>query len=380
MKKNKAINLSIALLLMTMFVSCEQEYEPLNNAVYFGEAQTSSSKKVTVKDDGATASVYLSLAAPAATDVEVELSNDDQVLDAFNKRNGTNYQLLPASYYSMSSTQCKVEAGKISSDLVDININAFDDGLEAADKYAIPVKITSATGVDVLEASDHMVILCDKIINTKVFFSTGGAAGASPTYQCTVAEGDTLTDNFLSWTFEFLVYCESFKNNAHVLRFNNEAGTSIMFARFGEFDHINEEFQFKLLNIPFYGVNLYEAKRWYHIAVTTDGSSVRLYQDGVLDCIVDHPEPNTTLNIRQFNLAIGNPGAMSEVRLWNKVRTQAEISNNMYAVNPTTEGLVSYWKIDTEGYQFVDETGNGRTLKMTKTSGTWKEQSFPPEY
>lgn len=386
MKNHRTVNASIILLLMSFLITAyDQGYEPLSNAVYFGEAQTSVSKKVTVKEDGATANVYLSLAAPTENDVEVVLSNDEQVLEAFNKRNGTNYQLLPSSYYSLSSTQCKVEAGKISSELVDINISTFDDGLEAADKYAIPVKIASATGVDILGASDHMVILCDKVINTKVLFTPGGATGASPTYTHVVQSGDTLSDNMLVWTVEFLVYCESFVQNGHVLRFNDESGTATLFSRFGQFDHPVDEFQITLFNIPIFGVNLYEPKRWYHIAFTCDGSTLRLYQDGVLDLTIDHPEPNTTLSWREFRFATGNAGAISEARIWNTVRTRAEIESNMYAVNPQTEGLISYWKLDegvgtAVGTTFKDYTGNGRTLKLNKSGATWKDQSFPPEY
>lgn len=369
MKKHKGI----ILLIFFVTFACDQAYEPLSNAVYFGEAQTASSKRVTVKEDGATASVYLSLATPSETNVVIELSNDAQVLEDFNKRNGTNYQLLPSTYYSLSSTQCEVEAGKLSSDLIDININAFDDGLEVSENYAIPVKIVSAKGVDVLKASDHMLILCDKIIKTKVLMTTGGNNAATTTVEL----AEETVCNSTSWTIEFLTYSDSYSLNGHNLSISGELG---IFSRFGNWNRPTNEVQFNVGGIPIYGANLFEAKRWYHVALTCDGSTVRLYKDGELDLAVDSPMPNTVALWNSFTLRCGNPGALSEVRIWDVQRTQSEIANNMYAVNPKTTGLEIYWKLDdgAGASKAKDYTENGWDIPMMK--GTWQEQSFPPEY
>lgn len=362
--------------LCLVFAACEQTLQPLSNAVYFGEAQTSKSKNVTVKEDGAAASVYLSLAAPSETDVEVVLSNDEQVLDAFNKRNGTTYKLLPSNYYSLSSTQCVIEAGKLSSEIVDVNINAFGGDLEAAEKYAIPVKIASATGADILEASDHMVILCDRIINTQVLMTKGGS-----TVSTTQVTSDTETIcNSATWTFEFLTYSTSYLRNSHIFSLNHSEINCPVFGRFAEYDHDLDEIQVKICNIPLYGISRFEPNRWYHVAITCDGSSIRLYQDGVLDLTADSPEPNRTYLWNMLTLRCGNPGALSEVRIWNTVRTQAEIANNMYAVNPRSSGLEVYWKLD-DGpgvAKAKDYTENGWDIPMM--NGTWQTQSFPPEY
>lgn len=51
----------------------------------------------------------------------------------------------------------------------------------------------------------------------------------------------------------------------------------------------------------------------------------------------------------------------------------------MYAVNPKSEGLISYWKFDDfGGDKIVDHTGNGRDLPMPN-GGEWRDQKFPPE-
>ncbi|MEG2062036.1 MAG: LamG-like jellyroll fold domain-containing protein, partial [Alistipes sp.] len=53
-------------------------------------------------------------------------------------------------------------------------------------------------------------------------------------------------------------------------------------------------------------------------------------------------------------------GLISEVRVWNTVRTPEQIWKYMYDVEPTTEGLCAYWKFNEgEGNVVVDQTGHG---------------------
>lgn len=367
-------------LLSVLFSSCNQAYSPLTNGAYLGEAVNENLKKVTIQETGAETSVYVALASPVEYEVKARVGINPEVLLSYNKKHGTNYKVLPAEYYNLSNDECVVKPGELSSSLVNINIKAFDDKLEPSEKYAIPLELQEVSGVDILQPSSSMVLLCDKIIVTKVLYSAaGGATGASPTMSYEVKDGEAPIEDLLNWTIEFLVYNESFSLNRHILRFDGLDGKANTFARFGQHSFPENQFQLTLLNLPIHAVTLCENKKWYHVAITCDGASIKLYLNGELDVVASHPEPNTKITWQKLAFAIGNPGALSEARIWNVTRSQAEIANNMYAVNPQSEGLISYWKMnDGSGNIIHDYTDNGRDMKLLR-SCTWKEEKFPPE-
>lgn len=131
---------------------------------------------------------------------------------------------------------------------------------------------------------------------------------------------------------------------------------------------------------------------WYHVALTYDATTntLSLYQDGVL---VDSGPASGTY--AETNLFIGafnpNPepnnlyeGRMDEVRIWNVVRTAAEIANNRNCVLTGDEpGLVAYYDFN-QGISDGDNTGittlldrsdrcvpnNGTLLNFALTGGS----------
>ncbi len=103
---------------------------------------------------------------------------------------------------------------------------------------------------------------------------------------------------------------------------------------------------------------------WYHIAATYDGSLIKYYVNG---CKVN--ELPATGDLVQNNLitAIGaRPantvpvehfrGNIDEVRIWNIVRTEVEIQQNMNFLLPTTQpGLQAYFKFNNN---YLNSQGN----------------------
>jgi hypothetical protein len=68
---------------------------------------------------------------------------------------------------------------------------------------------------------------------------------------------------------------------------------------------------------------------------------------------------------RSFNDNRSFHGEICEVRIWNTVRSQADLNSYRYEVEPKTPGLLAYWKFDEgEGNIINDATGNGNNLGL----------------
>jgi hypothetical protein len=110
------------------------------------------------------------------------------------------------------------------------------------------------------------------------------------------------------------------------------------------------------------------AAQWTHLACTYDGSMKRLYRNGNL---MDEQEMTgnivwdsvADLYIGYFNSTSSNKyfeGNIDEVRLWNTVRTGAQIKGNKSInLQGNEDGLVGYWKADeSSGTTLNDMTSN----------------------
>jgi hypothetical protein len=106
-----------------------------------------------------------------------------------------------------------------------------------------------------------------------------------------------------------------------------------------------------------------EDHRWYHIATTYDGFSEKLYVDGQLrwespitSGLAVQPTPITLgRHNNYFNYFF--QGFLDEVRIWNYVRSAEEIAANAdRQMDPTSPGLVAYWRMDEAGGQVLTDS------------------------
>jgi Concanavalin A-like lectin/glucanases superfamily/CARDB len=125
--------------------------------------------------------------------------------------------------------------------------------------------------------------------------------------------------------------------------------------------------------------------QWNHIAVSVSGDTVHVYLNGALVRTCDStnsPAPPRTTNAEPLflgRLTFG-PGAdewfgglVDEVRIWNVARSGADIGANYnHAVNPSTGGLVGYWKFDEafSDQNVIDSSPFGNNGTRGADSGT----------
>jgi hypothetical protein len=125
---------------------------------------------------------------------------------------------------------------------------------------------------------------------------------------------------------------------------------------------------------------------WHHVALTyeVDTKKVIAYLNGVEISRKDGDAPgNYTAGGMTWSgrsLYIGRsyddnrlfPGDMSEVRIWTVARTQEELINNMFSVDPNTPGLAGYWKFNEGAGKRVYDSSVNKFDDDANKDITWK--------
>ena len=124
--------------------------------------------------------------------------------------------------------------------------------------------------------------------------------------------------------------------------------------------------------------NVVPVNIWTHVAVTYDGANKIFYINGV---------PNSTNQITGVINQTGTPlyiarqgstcdcnffqGQMDEIRIWNTVRTPAQINQNFQlSLTGSESGLVAYYRFDEgSGTTASDSSGHGNDGTLTSSSG-----------
>ncbi|PWK72980.1 uncharacterized protein DUF4361 [Mucilaginibacter oryzae] len=90
--------------------------------------------------------------------VNVTLAVDQKVLDSYNNIEGTDYQLLPAANYSIPNLKVNIASGTQVAYLPISFVNT-NTGLSGDKSYALPIKITDASGTEISGNYGSVVIL-----------------------------------------------------------------------------------------------------------------------------------------------------------------------------------------------------------------------------
>ena len=356
------------LALSSLLAACQPENDVIENSVYLTDAQNASAKTIAIDENGASTLVSSRLGRSVATDVTIEYGVNVDALHTYNSKNGTDYQLLPESYYSFSEMKGVIKAGQISSSPITLNIKPFGSDIDVSKKYAVPVSILHADGVEIMESSSNLMILLDRVIVTSVPYLTADCSAIEYELESPV--------EYPKWTIEWNLCMDRFdRNNITQWRLYqgrpNTKGMAL-YTRFGDVTCKHNQFQSKVGSSKPESVTEFTPKKWYHIAVTYDGANYKLYVDGELDSQTPIPGYVAMTNKIGFGNDAGMYGKVSELRFWSVARSQAEIVNNMYIVPADSEGLEVYWKCNEgEGNIIQDYSGKGRHAIM-KNAPEWE--------
>lgn len=357
--KNKFLLLPFILLVLVYITGC-QKNKIGGNAVYLSNAgEGNISQAVTVDDKGGEIDITARTVTIATNDIQVSLGSNENALEEFNKKWGTSYKALPSSYYSLTYESAEIKSGSAFATPVQLNIKPLDATLPESDKYAIPITITKSTdGIDLLNSASTVIIIINRVIVTNAPRLTNAYMVKSPI--------NDPYNGIKAWTFEWRCNMTSMSTNNRALMMAYGDNTEF-YTRFGDVVIKPSQLQVKFGTYgQFSPEQEFQANRWYHFAVVYNGSTVKWYADG--------KEIMNVPLVASFNfdeVQFGNSstsGLVNEIRFWSVPRSQAQIVNNMYAVDPESQGLEGYWKCNEgEGRTFKDATSNGNDMEGTGT-------------
>lgn len=400
-------NISVAILaicgLLFATVSCDNndysKSSPFDNVVYIDAAQISDINNFSFNNtvEAGQREIAAMLAYPGSQDIDVAFEVDASLANKYNARFATNYNTLDAKHYKLSSPNVVIPKGETVSKSISIDFVGLTD-LEIDESYLLPISIKNVTGgMDILEGSKtiYYVVRRSSAITTAVslannYFEVPGFDAGSPTAD--------VVNNLEELTFEAIIRVNEFEGTiSSVLGIEQYC-----LLRIGDSGFPRQQLQFTMNENKFPKADnskLLQPAEWYHVAVTydTNNKTAVIYVDGKEYGSISDYGKGEPVNLGKQNRggdfmfkighSYGEPDDMSrqldgeicEVRIWNVVRTQQEIYDNMYNIDPKTSGLCAYWKFNEgKGDEVVDHTGNGNNA-FAYDNAIWPEGIEVPQ-
>lgn len=375
-----------------IFAACDDaEYSVLDTHAYIDEALGGTSSKVTVQATGeTTTTINIHMSNAASVDSHYKLVVDPSVLEEYNKMNGTSYITIPEGQYKLPD-DILIKSGEYNAEETTITLEAFSEEMvNSGEAYALPVRLVSKDGnYPVMPNTGAYIILAENIIQFSAPQFFGGAKLSSPEYASD-------PKSYAQYTVEarFQISNTANRNRAVFTTSDGEANGGSLLLRFEDPQSDKSEHKaHSLVQIQLNGsyvnpTNHFETNKWQHIAVTFDGTTYRIYVNGIDSGKLEGGKPCLKFKgIGWFTDGDGNQSGwwngckilVSQIRIWSVARNAAQIQNSMTQVSPKSTGLEAYWRMDkgtaetrSDGTYtvFKDVTDNGYTLE-TKQSVTW---------
>ncbi|MDE5731590.1 MAG: DUF1735 and LamG domain-containing protein [Bacteroidales bacterium] len=355
-----------------------QESIQYKDVVFFTGTENSPVTSMYV-DGPSSMGMTVTSSAKLASEVTVSVEVNGAAVDSYNAANGTAYKMLPEGSYRLSSDSFRIEAGKNVSLPVNFEIVSMDD-FEEGVLYCAPLTITgTSNGMDVLEASRTTYVLINQIITTK-----GVDLKQSNYVKFPSIINNSMFSNMSACTMEIRVYMNSYYSESANPGIASVMGVEENFLlRFGDISCKKNQLQYAGRGASVTSKSQFNTKQWYHLAVVDDGTNLVLYVDGEVEGEVAS-SGKSAINLAWdymdgFHIGFSERGRMmngivSEARVWNRALNAIELENNQCYVDPASEGLIGYWRLDEldENGNFKDLTGNGND-GIPNSRPSWSE-------
>lgn len=347
------------LLLTALLISSCQSDGGFDNKLYIKSNTKTGEILFTGGESDQIRVLQAEIAMPAAQDIKVMYRVDQSLVNRYNEAFYDNAELLPADNYEWIEPEAIINAGGVMSTEASILFKNFSS-LNRDKVYVLPVTI-SDTNIDILPSKRtyYYVIRGASLINV--------VGDIDENYLSVNWANPAVCNNLSQVTMEALIRVRNFDKMISTVM--GIEGSFLI--RIGDANFPSNQIQIATNrgNFPNSDSNKgLPVNEWVHIALTLDTSNgqIIVYVNGKKQS--EGTSSVTSVNLGSSGFHIGKSyddnrwlaGEISECRIWNTVRTQEEIADNPYYVDPNSEGLVAYWKFDDgAGSTVKDHTPNG---------------------
>lgn len=373
--------LYLALMFVVLLSSCQEVAEMQDVILFTG---TESSPKINFSiESPSDIGITVTSTKKVEKETKVTLAIGTQAqLDQYNAKTGKKYVLPPSGSFKLNSNETIIKEGNYVSEAVKLSVVSLNDFQEGAN-YCIPLVITGTNNeLAVLESSRIMYVAINRVLIQRAMKLGGGCGLHVPLFM-----KDPRVSALNQITMEARVRVDDFHTSDWGI-------ASIMgieenyLLRFCNIDVRPNQLQMgpAIVSNKKYFITSetnFTTDKWYHFASVFDGSSVAIYVNGKLDVKFSVEPGSINLNVDYYDgFWIGQScgrryldGTICEARFWSRALSASELQDNMCTVDPKSDGLLAYWKLneEQEDGRILDVTGNGFDAFPKNKSYSWVE-------
>ncbi|MCZ8372398.1 DUF1735 and LamG domain-containing protein [Phocaeicola sp. KGMB11183] len=358
-----------SLLTFSMFSCAEGDSFDYNkNVVLVSGTETNPVVKFVVEDTPSSYAVTATSTNKVDEDVRIKFGIDNSLVEAYNEAHSTNYYPVPDGTVEIENQDVVIEKGKTFSTPATVKVISTE-GLDEGRVYVIPVTIQQSEGLDVLVPSKTIYLQISRVLH----FTSLNISNPELYSNFMFSEDKKLS--LSNFTYEIKFYSEEWHSIARMCCFSSADGSRSNMLRFGEAGMDVNCLQWVCPTGSVPSVTRFSTNRWYTLSLTYDGSKFTMYVDGVKDAQLDGDGQPVDFQMFEIGMSWTSyrysqyfKGRIAEVRVWNRALTPAELQMGLCAVDPHSEGLMAYWKMNEgESYIFHDSTDNGYDMDWSNT-------------
>lgn len=343
---NKYLLKYVAFCAMAMLLNgCnDSESKLLEPKVYFENKEY----KLEVLDNQESMTYDLQARVSSMCSSSVEVSYavaDASAVEEYNKKNGTSYETFDVANVGLSSEVATISEGEVYADKTSLQLSNLND-VQEGKPYLLPIRIKSSS-LPIIKGTDIVYFIISKPVRIM----------KACKFNSNYVKVPILPGNpFKSVTYEALINIDRLIDNNTVMGCEGvlifRIGDQALPGKHNDWIQIAGSKQY-------HATQAFGTKKWYHVAFTYDQTSGKtaIYINGSKAAESTWDTPSFDLSSDGGGFFIGKVagfmwgerpfyGAMSEVRVWNVSRTENQIKQDMLSVDPNSDGLFAYYKLN----------------------------------